>query len=186
MPGGTGQARYVLLGAGLIGECLFGGVIFGWNALRLVLEDMQFFEEGCGLVPTTVNADSPRSSAPCKSQDSKLAVVFIVGILAVNFGPAVAGPGLDFFGPRVVAAAGSLVPCAGFIMMGTPQPGHDIQCRRLKYNMGTLSPARQLLVWCGVAVTVLNASCIRMHPIAKAYLIASQEPSGGCMQDLTL
>lgn len=42
----------------------------------------------------------------CASQESKLAVLWNIGIFALNFGPVVIGPILDYVGPKLTAILG--------------------------------------------------------------------------------
>jgi hypothetical protein len=116
----AGRARYVLLLVGLLGECTFGGVIWGWTAVTGVLQDLGYYTGGC----TDDELDGGHregiagGGSKCKSQDTKLAIVWIVGTLAANFAPAVAGPALDVLGPRIVAVVGALLSWMGFVLMG--------------------------------------------------------------------
>ena len=45
----------------------------------------------------------------CESQESKLAVLWTIGIFALNFGPVLVGPLLDWAGPKLTAITGELV-----------------------------------------------------------------------------
>jgi hypothetical protein len=50
----------------------------------------------------------------CKSQESELAVLWTLGIFALNFGPVLVGPVLDGLGPKWTAVMGeepALAPC---------------------------------------------------------------------------
>ena len=49
----------------------------------------------------------------CATQESKLAVLWNIGIFALNFGPVVFGPFLDLFGPKLVAMFGAHRCCTG-------------------------------------------------------------------------
>jgi hypothetical protein len=133
--GDGGAARYVLLIVGLVGEFAFGGPIFGFNALSLVVRDMQYYAKDCHYSQKYLRgADEADATDLCSSQDSKLAVVWMAGTLAVNFGPALAGPALDYLGPRIVATAGALLSTLGFVLMGGGSC-HCAQCK-LKRHAG--------------------------------------------------
>jgi hypothetical protein len=106
-----GHARFYLLLIGVVGEILIGGTIFGWNALSVVLKDLGLYGSKCS--PAQGN-----SQQGCSSQDSRLAVAWNVGVFAVNFGPAMVGVALDYFGPRVVATAGAASASLGIFLMG--------------------------------------------------------------------
>lgn len=98
-------ARYILLLSGLVGEVLFAGAIFGWNALSLMLKKEELYAAGCG------DADK------CSSQDTRLAVVWTAGVFAVNFGSVLGGPSLDYLGPRVTCTAGALQASVGLLLL---------------------------------------------------------------------
>ena len=53
---------------------------------------------------------SESRSVVCKSQESKLAVLWTLGIFALNFGPVLVGPVLDRFGPKITAIFGEALP----------------------------------------------------------------------------
>lgn len=42
------------------------------------------------------------SEGNCKSQESKLTLIYTLGVFSVNFGQALVGPFLDALGPRLV------------------------------------------------------------------------------------
>ena len=46
----------------------------------------------------------------CPTQESKLAVLWTVGIFALNFGPVFVGPILDWVGPKLTTTLGKLCP----------------------------------------------------------------------------
>ena len=43
----------------------------------------------------------------CPTQESKLAVLWTIGIFALNFGPVFVGPVLDWVGPKITTVLGS-------------------------------------------------------------------------------
>lgn len=110
-----GRSRYVLLTIGAVGELLIGGIIFGWNALSVVLKELAFYTEGC---PADTQQGERAGDRLCASQESKLAVVWNAGAFAVNFGPALVGVALDYLGPRFVTASGAILASLGLLMMG--------------------------------------------------------------------
>eukprot|EP00892_Ulva_mutabilis_P003134 jgi/Ulvmu1/12821/UM098_0002.1 len=101
------RARYALLCVGLIGELVMGGLMFGWNALSVVLKQEAVFTTGC----------DPQSSS-CSRQDSKLNVVWTAGVFAVNFGVAFAGLSVDYVGPKLTSSAGATMTSVGLIALG--------------------------------------------------------------------
>lgn len=101
------RARYLLLCIGLAGELIMGGVMFGWNALSVMLKEESVYAEGC----------DPDSDT-CSSQDTKLNVVWTAGVFAVNFGIAFAGVSVDYVGPKFTSSAGAALAAAGLISLG--------------------------------------------------------------------
>ena len=129
-----GRARYLLLLVGLIGECSFGGIVFGFQALTEIWQDLAYYTTDC-------SADEWRGGpeegvAPgqtkCPSHDTKLLVVWVVGTTAANFAPALAGPALDLLGPRVVSVTGALLSGMGLILTGARQ--RALNCARRELN----------------------------------------------------
>lgn len=55
-------------------------------------------------------------SGSCKSQESSLAVLWTIGIFALNFGPVLVGPTLDGLGPKWTSVIGAPPPA------GAPRP----------------------------------------------------------------
>lgn len=98
------SARYALLLVGLVGEVLFAGAIFGWNALSLILKQEGLYAAGC-------------DSGKCASQDTRLAVIWTTGVFAVNFGSVLGGPFLDYLGPRATCTAGALQASVGLLLL---------------------------------------------------------------------
>jgi MFS family permease len=113
------QPRLWLVGVGLIGELLIGGIVFGWNAMSIVLKDLGTYDDACG-----AEAGATAGDNTCDSQESKLSIVWNAGVFAVNFGPAIIGPMLDIVGPRAVSSAGASLVVGGLVIVGalsTPQ-----------------------------------------------------------------
>ena len=59
----------------------------------------------------------------CKAQESKLTLVYTLGVFAVNFGPAVVGPILDAFGPRLVSFYCCALTVLGLVLLGISHSG---------------------------------------------------------------
>eukprot|EP00208_Stichococcus_sp_RCC1054_P008273 CAMPEP_0206150424 /NCGR_PEP_ID=MMETSP1473-20131121/38293_1 /ASSEMBLY_ACC=CAM_ASM_001109 /TAXON_ID=1461547 /ORGANISM="Stichococcus sp, Strain RCC1054" /LENGTH=640 /DNA_ID=CAMNT_0053547925 /DNA_START=77 /DNA_END=1999 /DNA_ORIENTATION=+ len=102
---GCRDARYFLLVVGVVGDFLQGGLIFGWNSLALVLKQQGFF--------------GPAGA----HQEDRLTLVYTVGIFAANFSPVLAGPLLDWLGPRVLAVGGSVLTALGLLLIAISSPG---------------------------------------------------------------
>jgi hypothetical protein len=107
------QPRAWLISVGFIGELLIGGLIFGWNAMSVMLKGMGIYDDSCPAAPA-MGKDG------CASQDAKLAIVWNAGVFAVNFGPALVGLALDTVGPRIVATGGAACTVGGLLLMGAP------------------------------------------------------------------
>ena len=61
-------------------------------------------------------------SSQCASQESSLALLWNIGIFALNFGPVFLGPTLDFVGPKLTAILGlSLLPYRRDAQLRTPE-----------------------------------------------------------------
>lgn len=90
-----------------------GGIIFGWNSLSVVLKDLGEYESGCS--DSELDGSSDTS---CSSQSSDFAIIYNVGVFAVNFGPALAGPLLDWAGPKLAATMGAALSAFGIIWFG--------------------------------------------------------------------
>ena len=48
----------------------------------------------------------PDLNARCAWQESHLAVLWTIGVFALNFGPVIVGPVLDYVGPKLTAMLG--------------------------------------------------------------------------------
>lgn len=94
-----------------------GGLIFGWNALALMLKAQGVYAEGCPADPATTGAPSPSSSTGCPSQENRLAVLWTVGVFALNAGPVLVGPLLDALGPKLTAVLGTLLNVAALLLL---------------------------------------------------------------------
>jgi MFS family permease len=67
-------------------------------------------------IRTGAPAESLPVSEICKSQESKLAVLWTVGIFALNFGPVLMGFVLDYLGPKITAIIGVFLNMLGLIL----------------------------------------------------------------------
>ena len=129
----AGHARYLLLLVGLIGDCSFGGIVFGWQAITEVWQDLAYHTTDC--TADEWSGGPQEGAAPdqlkCVSHDTKLLVVWVVGTTAANFAPALAGPALDLLGPRVVSVTGALLSGMGLILTGARQRAINCAMRAL-------------------------------------------------------
>ncbi|GAB4813661.1 hypothetical protein N2152v2_000707 [Parachlorella kessleri] len=86
--------------------------MFGWNALAIMIVERGNFTSGCA-----EEADGSVQGI-CKSQESKLAVIWTVGIFALNCGPVIMGFVLDFLGPKFTGILGVLLNMLGLVLFG--------------------------------------------------------------------
>ena len=107
------DARVGILVLAILGEVLQGGLFFGWSALSIMITDEGNYEEGCNEAGEGIDEDTI-----CKSQESKLALLWTVGIFALNFGPVLMGFVLDYLGPRFTAILGVSLNMLGLILFG--------------------------------------------------------------------
>ena len=98
-----------------------------WAAARLAGEQAggavnQGLELGdwLSLRPYPVRAEAGEAAlgSRCAWQESKLAVLWNIGVFALNFGPVFVGPVLDWVGPKLTAMLGA---CPLFLWHSTPE-----------------------------------------------------------------
>ena len=95
-----------------------GGLIFGWNALALMLKAQGAYADSCPAPALP--------SASCAARDTRLAVVWTVGAFALNSGPVAVGPVLDWLGPKLTTALGVCLNAAALLLLafgGATLPG---------------------------------------------------------------
>lgn len=112
-PGIKSDAGKLILTVAILGEVLQGGLFFGWSALSIMITDQGNFDAGCNEA-----GDETDDETICKSQESKLALLWTVGIFALNFGPVLMGFVLDYLGPRFTAIVGVFFNMLGLILFG--------------------------------------------------------------------
>lgn len=120
---GYTDAKYVLLVVSVIGEVLQSGLIFGWNALALMLTARGNFLGKCVGSENVVNAAGLQK---CKAQESELAVLWTIGIFALNFGPVLVGPVLDKIKPRWTSVIGCLFNMVGMVFLGVSHTAYGV------------------------------------------------------------
>ena len=189
---------------------LLGGLIFGWNALALMLRDQGAYADACpaggageqeraherererdrwATAETLLNLSLPFSGAVCTAQENSLAVVWTVGVFALNSGPVLVGPALDWLGPKLTLllavalniAGLALVGCAplargalpaGAVLMGLG----GITFHLAQFHVSNLFPLRRGLIsslmvagftGCGIVFYFLDliySAALRAHP----------------------
>ena len=92
---------------------IVGGLFFGWNALSIMISDQGNFEEGCD---SELAEDGGETI--CKSQESKLALLWTLGIFSLNFGPVLMGFVLDYLGPKFTSILGVFLNMLGLVLFG--------------------------------------------------------------------
>jgi hypothetical protein len=115
-PGTKMNAQSLILVLGVLGEIFQGGLFFGWSALSIMITDQGNFEEGCNDPDEAI--DDPGTEI-CKSQESKLALLWTLGAFSLNSGPILGGFALDYLGPRFVSITGVCLNMLGLILFGT-------------------------------------------------------------------
>lgn len=70
---------------------------------------VQYSNSACEPVCTAAAADigSQGLESNCAWQESQLAVLWTIGVFALNFGPVLVGPILDYVGPKLTAILGN-------------------------------------------------------------------------------
>lgn len=130
--------RLWLVVVGVAGELLLGGLVFGWQALSVVLKALGVYAQGCR---TGVSGGAGAGDDDtCDRQESKLSVIWTAGTFAVNFGPAIIGPFLDAAGPRVVAVTGATVAVGGLLTLGTSFLAALVLAQSGRDGLGRLPP----------------------------------------------
>ena len=77
-----------------------------------MLKAQGIYDEGCPAASTTTAA-----TAACPSQENRLAVLWTVGVFALNAGPVLVGPLLDALGPKLTAVFGTLLNVAALLLL---------------------------------------------------------------------
>ncbi|KAK9901983.1 hypothetical protein WJX75_000204 [Coccomyxa subellipsoidea] len=116
LPYGFKDAKVLLLIQSIIGDFLQGGLIFGWNALALMLKQQGNYNRNCTQAISDIGREGLNTN--CAWQESQLAVLWTVGVFALNFGPVIVGPVLDYVGPKLTAMLGTVLNMVGLILLG--------------------------------------------------------------------
>ena len=91
---------------------LFGGVVFGWASIQMLLEDSLVLNKQC---------DDP-TGEPCVAQLDQYSLIFTVIITEHTVFGAIAGFLVDSYGPGVVAFIGGMFLTAGGFTVGLCDP----------------------------------------------------------------
>ncbi len=75
----------------------------------------------------TVLRNAGGSDTLCPTQESKLAVLWTIGIFALNFGPVFVGPILDWVGPKLTTVLGELA--VSMCATHCQEQGDSLACR---------------------------------------------------------
>lgn len=110
LPAGFRDAKYGIVTMAVLGEILQGGLMFGWPSLSGMLAALGNYSDDCP------EAQDPNTQ--CNSQESHLAVLWTVGIFALNCGPVIMGFVLDYLGPKFTAILGVFLNMLGLILFG--------------------------------------------------------------------
>ncbi|KAA6416796.1 MAG: hypothetical protein FRX49_13246 [Trebouxia sp. A1-2] len=116
------DCKIPLLLVTMFGDFAQGGLMFGWNALALALKGQDIYATGCA-AEREVLRNAGGSDTLCPTQESKLAVLWTIGIFALNFGPVFVGPILDWVGPKLTSVLGTLLNMLGLILIACSKEG---------------------------------------------------------------
>ena len=100
--------RYVYLILAVFFSVTLSGVIFGWPALILILEDENVYSNVCDPDNT--------STSPCGAQSSKFNLIYVIATTGFSFAVLPLGFVLDKFGPKISALIGSGLMIAGSLL----------------------------------------------------------------------
>ena len=171
----AGYSRLLLLVAGLLGELVFGGLIFGWPALSLVYQTLGWYATTC--VDNDDNSDyEDVAGTECQSQQKTLVLIFNIGAQAVNFAPILAGPALDWLGPKLVATLGALTSALGSYLMGALDFLHLPWSVELRHWRSQHSYHRVSHASCMRLPGAMQLAPIRTHPLSAHALAAAHWP----------
>ncbi len=89
----------------------------------IMLTDLGNYAEGCPATPAAALGDpdalidaAATGEAICKSQESSLALLWTLGVFALNCGPVLMGFVLDYLGPKFTALLGSALNVLGLVL----------------------------------------------------------------------
>jgi MFS family permease len=110
----TDTKRFVLLGCAVFFSLTLSGVVFGWPAVVIMLQDQGVYQYLC----------EPGATLPCQAQILRFNLVFVVA--STGFACAVLPMGivLDRWGPKICSCMGSVLLVAGSIMFAFADPPH--------------------------------------------------------------
>lgn len=86
--------RYFVLLWSVVESLLLSAIIYGWASLIVVLKKESFFRDLCD------SKEKNSTILGCVEQDERLNLVFTVGVFTFSSSGVIAGPFLDYFGPR--------------------------------------------------------------------------------------
>ncbi|KAF4121683.1 Sugar (and other) transporter [Geosmithia morbida] len=102
--------RFVQVTTGVVSCWLASSIVFGFAALRPVLISEGVYRNLCP-------GEEHSGEIPCKEQDMRLNLFFIVGSITANVSSLFAGASLDRFGRRVCWIISSICLAAGTLIM---------------------------------------------------------------------
>ena len=100
-------AKNVLLVLVLISDVLFTGIIFGWSALQLMLENEHQYEELC----------KDGETLPCSKQLGRLNLAFTLATFVLGAASLPAGYFLDTCGPAASVLVAGVLQVTGLVML---------------------------------------------------------------------
>lgn len=90
--------------------------MFGWNALSVMLKEQGNYDRQCTQSISAAGAEGLAKN--CAKQDSSLAVLWTIGVFALNFGPVLVGPVLDLVGPKLTSILGTMLNILSLVLLG--------------------------------------------------------------------
>jgi len=113
-----GSYRYFLFGLALLQTFCASGVVLGWVPLAYLLQNRDIYNENCPIQSQSQNnyhaLDAP--SPICPDQQSRLALVYTLGLMGMYASRAPCGWFMDTFGTKRTTVVGSLFLGLGAVL----------------------------------------------------------------------
>lgn len=104
--------RYLLMGCAVFFSLMLSGVVFGWPAVVIMLQDQGVYQYLC---ETGVHL-------PCQAQLNRFNLVFVVASTGFAWSVLPMGIVLDRWGPKICASMGSVLLVAGSLLFAFSDP----------------------------------------------------------------
>jgi hypothetical protein len=149
-------ASLLLLASVLVLELLSSGILFGWGALRLILEREGFYKDQCD-ANAAVNVS-------CEDRDNTFGLVYTLATTALVFTSGPAGVLVDKAGPAVSYALAGFLVATGLAAVGLANPdnGPDL-----------LLPGLMMMGSGGMMAFMSSFSISFLFPVWQAMIITA-------------